>query len=349
MYKKKLIETSIPLEDINAQAVREKSIRKGHPSTLHLWWARRPLAAARCVIFASMVDDPSEHPELFPTKEAQDKEQERLFDIIRRLADWDNIDDELLYKEAYNEMVKYAPGGILPELLDPFAGGGAIPLEGQRLGLVSHAADLNPIPVTLNRAMIDIPARFCDCSPINPEARTKLNEDWKRASGLAEDVRFYAGKMRSLAIERIGKNYPDVDVTCGSTTRKATPIAYIWARTVSCPNPACHHETPLVRSFWLSKKNGHRAFIEPIVSDGNVHYEVRSEPAGWKDFSHVQEETVGRQGARCLHCGSPISLEYIRSESCEHGLGQQMMAVVSESPFGQGRWYSSATNSDYRC
>ena len=195
--------------------------------------------------------------------------------------------------------------------------------------------------------MIDIPARFCDCSPINPEARTKLNEDWKRASGLAEDVRFYAGKMRSLAIERIGKNYPDVDVTCGSTTRKATPIAYIWARTVSCPNPACHHETPLVRSFWLSKKNGHRAFIEPIVSDGNVHYEVRSEPAGWKDFSHVQEETVGRQGARCLHCGSPISLEYIRSESCEHGLGQQMMAVVSESPFGQGRWYSSATNSDY--
>lgn len=346
MYKKKLIETSIPLEDINAQAVREKSIRKGHPSTLHLWWARRPLAAARCVIFASMVDDPSEHPELFPTKEAQDKEQERLFDIIRRLADWDNIDDELLYKEVYNEMVKYAPGGILPELLDPFAGGGAIPLEGQRLGLVSHAADLNPIPVTLNRAMIDIPARFCDCSPINPEARTKLNEDWKRASGLAEDVRFYAGKMRLLAIERIGKNYPDVDVTCGSTTRKATPIAYIWARTVSCPNPACHHETPLVRSFWLSKKNGHRAFIEPIVSDGNVHYEVRSEPAGWKDFSHVQEETVGRQGARCLHCGSPISLEYIRSESRGHGLGQQMMAVISESPFGQGRWYSGTTKLD---
>lgn len=341
MYKKKLIETSIPLEDINAQAVREKSIRKGHPSTLHLWWARRPLAATRCVIFASMVDDPVGHPELFPDEESQDKERERLFDIIRRLADWDNIEDDHLYREAYEEMTKYAPGGVLPELLDPFAGGGAIPLEGQRLGLVSHAADLNPIPVTLNRAMIDLPARFCGHNPVNPKVQDGTTDTWARSAGLAEDVRHYAEEMRSIAKGRIGANYPDVEVASGSSLRSATPIAYIWARTVTCPNPACHHETPLVRSFWLSKRKGHRAYVEPIVAGGAVRYEVRSEAAGWKDFSCVRDETVGRRGACCLHCGSPISLDYVRTNGRKYGLGVRPMAVVSESPFGTGRWYSS--------
>ena len=208
MYKKKLIETSIPLDEINAQAVREKSIRKGHPSTLHLWWARRPLAAARCVIFASMVDDPSEHPELFPTEEEQNAERERLHDMIRRLADWDNIGDEKLYADAYAEMVKYAPDGKLPEFLDPFAGGGALPLEAQRLGLVSHAADLNPIPVTLNRAMIDIPARFCGQKPVHPGASMNQQVDWPRATGLAEDVRYYANMIRDMAKEHIGQYAP---------------------------------------------------------------------------------------------------------------------------------------------
>ena len=346
MYKKKLIETSIPLDEINAQAVREKSIRKGHPSTLHLWWARRPLAAARCVIFASMVDDPSEHPELFPTEEEQNAERERLHDMIRKLADWDNISDERLYADAYAEMVKYAPDGKLPEFLDPFAGGGALPLEAQRLGLVSHAADLNPIPVTLNRAMIDIPARFGGQKPVHPGASMSQQVDWPRATGLAEDVRYYANKMRDMAKERIGQNYPDIEVASGRTTRTATPIAYIWARTVTCPNPACRCETPLVRSFWLSKKKGHRAYIDPIVHDGDIDYRVRFEGNGWTDFSHVEDETVGRKGARCIHCGGPISLDYIRAESRDHGLGEQLMAVVTESPFGQGRWYSSATDDD---
>ena len=348
MYKKKLIETSIPLDEINAQAVREKSIRKGHPSTLHLWWARRPLAAARCVIFASMVDDPSEHPELFPTEEEQNAERERLHDMIRKLADWDNISDERLYADAYAEMVKYAPDGKLPEFLDPFAGGGALPLEAQRLGLVSHAADLNPIPVTLNRAMIDIPARFCGQKPVHPDASMSQQVDWPRATGLAEDVRYYANRMRDMAKERIGQNYPDIEVASGRTTRMATPIAYIWARTVTCPNPACRCETPLVRSFWLSKKKGHRAYIDPIVHNGDIDFEVRFEGNGWKDFSYVESETVGRKGGRCLHCGGPLSLDYIRAEGREHGLGSRLMAIISESPFGKGRWYSSASADDVK-
>ena len=348
MYKKKLIETSIPLDEINAQAVREKSIRKGHPSTLHLWWARRPLAAARCVIFASLVDDPSEHPEMFPTEEEQNAERDRLHDMIRKLADWDNISDERLYADAYAEMVKYAPDGKLPEFLDPFAGGGALPLEAQRLGLVSHAADLNPIPVTLNRAMIDIPSRFCGQKPVHPGTSMNQQVEWARATGLAEDVRYYANMMREMAKERIGRNYPDIEVSSGNTKRTATPIAYIWARTVTCPNPACRCETPLVRSFWLSKKRGHRAYIDPIAHNGDIDYEVRFEGNGWTDFSHVEEETVGRKGARCLHCGGPVSLDYIRAESREHGLGNELMAIVSESPFGKGRWYSTATQEDER-
>ena len=348
MYKKKLIETSIPLDDINAQAVREKSIRKGHPSTLHLWWARRPLAAARCVIFASMVDDPSEHPEMFRTEEEQDRERERLFGIIRRLADWDNIGDEALYDEARAEMKKYAPDGKLPEFLDPFAGGGALPLEAQRLGLVSHAADLNPIPVTINRAMIDIPARFCGNDPVNPVARRSgMSGTWPRATGLANDVEHYASLMREKVKEHIGQNYPDVEVIRGGVTKMATPIAYIWARTVTCPNPACRHETPLVRSFWLSKKKGHRAYIEPIAEDGKIRYEVHCEGDGKPaDFDHVHDGTVGRRGAVCLHCGAPISLDYVRAEGREHGLQPHLMAVVCESPFGQGRWYSSAEKND---
>lgn len=348
MHAKKLIETSIPLDEINAQAVREKSVHNGHPSGMHLWWARRPLAVARCVIFASMVDDPGEHPELFPTQEEQDKERERLFDIIKRLADWDNIGDERLYEEAHAEMVKHAPDGKLPEFLDPFAGGGALPLEAQRLGLVSHAADLNPIPVTINRAMIDIPARFCGQDPVNPEARRSgLKGTYPRATGLAADVEYYANVMRERAKERIGQNYPDVDVTKGSVTKKATPIAYIWARTVTCPNPACRHETPLVRSFWLSKKKNHRAYIDPIAEGGKMCYEVHCEGDGKPaDFAHVHDGTVGRRGSVCLHCGAPISLDYVRAESRDHGLGSQLMAIISESPFVRGRWYSSATQMD---
>ena len=346
MYKKKLIETSIPLDEINAQSVREKSLRKGHPSTLHLWWARRPLAAARCVIFASMVDDPSEHEEMFATPEEQDRERERLHGIIRRLANWDNIGDEALYQEAYNEMVKYAPDGKLPEFLDPFAGGGALPLEAQRLGLVSHAADLNPIPVTLNLAMIDIPARFCGRPPVHPGDRMQKAGEWPRATGLAEDVRYYADVMREMAKERLSENYPQVDVTQGHVTKKATPIAYIWARTVTCPNPACHCETPLVRSFWLSKKKGNRAYIEPITEGSSIRYEVRYEKVGWKDFKNVQAETIGRKGGHCLYCNGPITLDYIRSESREHGLGNQLMAIVCESPFGKGRWYTGVSDDE---
>lgn len=160
MSIKKLIEVALPLDKINEACAREKSIRHGHPSTLHLWWARRPLAAARAVIWASLVDDPSSHPELFPTEEAQHAERERLFGILEKLVVWENSNNQDVLKAAKEEILKYNHGEF-PTLLDPFAGGGAIPLEAQRLGLKAIAHDLNPVAVMINKAMIEIPPSVC--------------------------------------------------------------------------------------------------------------------------------------------------------------------------------------------
>ena len=251
---KKLIEVALPLDAINAASAREKSIRHGHPSTLHLWWACRPLATARAVIFASLVDAPSSHPELFPTKEDQDRERKRLFGIIERLVQWKNINDKELFDEAYAEIKKYC-GDEVPTLLDPFAGGGAIPLEAQRLGLKAVAADLNPVAVMINKAMIEIPPKFADMPPVNPKDRSAMlgaESDWHGARGLAADVRYYGELLKQKAFEKIGHLYPKVKNP--ETGEDATVIAWIWARTVKCPNPACGCEMPLTKSFWLSKK-----------------------------------------------------------------------------------------------
>ncbi|MCL2001763.1 MAG: DUF1156 domain-containing protein, partial [Planctomycetes bacterium] len=205
-YRKKLIEVALPLEAINAESAREKSIRHGHPSTLHLWWARRPLAAARAVIWASLVDDPSSLPERFPTEEAQATERERLLGILSRLVKWENSNNKDVLDEAKTEILK-STGGNPPPLLDPFAGGGAIPLEAQRLGLEAHASDLNPVAVMINKAMIEIPPKFANQPPVNPEARKQLPEDWTGARGLAEDVRYYGEWMKSQALGKIGHLY----------------------------------------------------------------------------------------------------------------------------------------------
>jgi len=247
-YKKKLIEVALPLEAINTQSAREKSIRHGHPSTLHLWWARRPLAAARAVIWASLVDDPSSLPEQFPTEKEQNAERERLFGILSELVKWENSNNQDILTAAKAEILK-STGGNPPPLLDPFAGGGAIPLEAQRLGLEAHAGDLNPVAVMINKAMIEIPPKFAGQPPVNPESRSLLNT-WSGAQGLADDVRYYGEWMKKKAFERIGHLYPKVKDEQG---RERTVIAWIWARTVKCPNPACGCEMPLAGSFELSK------------------------------------------------------------------------------------------------
>lgn len=332
MVKKKLIEVALPLDDINAASAREKSIRHGHPSTLHLWWARRPLATARAVIWSSLVDDPSAHPEEFPTEEDQARERERLFDILRELVVWENSNDERVLGDAKAEIRK-SMGDDLPPLLDPFAGGGAIPLEAQRLGLKAYAQDLNPVAVTINKAMIEIPPKFAGGRPVNPKSRSERPLDtWEGNTGLAADVEYYGTWMRDEAFRRIGYLYPKVKVPEEQGGGEATVIAWIWARTVKCPNPACGHETILVRSFDLSKKKGKEWHVEPICENGEIRFEV-------KPGASEREGTVNRRGATCVHCGMPIGFEHIRAESCAGRMGSRMMAVVAEGK--RGRLYIS--------
>jgi len=307
-HRKKLIEVALPLEAINTASAREKSIRHGHPSTLHLWWARRPLAAARAVIFAQMVDDPSAHPDLFPDEKAQDKERKRLFRILEQLVTWENTTNEAVLQQARDEIwqswrrtcaanaghpkaAELFDRNKLPGFHDPFAGGGALPLEAQRLGLESYASDLNPVAVLINKAMIEITPKCADREPVNPEWQKKSDAEkamtvWKGAQGLAEDVRYYGQWMRDEAEKCIGHLYPRVEVTAEMARerpdlqqyvgQKLTVIAWIWARTVKSPNPAfANVDVPLVSTFMLSTKAGKETYVGPVVECGSYLFTVK--------------------------------------------------------------------------
>ncbi len=328
--QRKLIEVALPLETINRESAREKSIRHGHPSTLHLWWARRPLAAARAVLFAQLVDDPSSHPDRFPTDDAQRAERERLHRIMERLVVWENTRDQALLAEAHAEILA-STGGNPPPILDPFAGGGTIPLEAQRLGLEARASDLNPVAVLINKALIEIPPKFAGRPPVSPGLASE-QLSWEGATGLAADVRAYGEWMRDEAQKRIGGHYPKATLEDGT---QATVIAWIWARTVMCPNPACGIEMPLVRSWWLGKKKGKEAWVRPIIAADSSHpsgkrvqFEIGHGAAG--GTGKDEDGTVGRNGATCVACGSAVALEYVRATSRDVGLGAQLVAVVAD-------------------
>lgn len=335
--KKKLIEVALPLEAINAESAREKSIRHGHPSTLHLWWARRPLATARAVIWSSLVDDPSSHPEQFPTEEAQQQERERLFGILTRLVKWENSNDEGILAEAKAEIMK-STNNNPPALLDPFAGGGAIPLEAQRLGLEAHAHDLNPVAVMINKAMIEIPPKFANMRPVNPESSGQLGGSAapKGAAGLAEDVRYYGEWMKQEAYQRIGHLYPKVKVPQAHGGGEATVIAWIWARTVKCPNPACGCTIPLTSTYILSKKKGNYAWVEPQVEDDHCTFTVHT---GTKLPSNTSPKQGRGAAFMCPSCGQITLDSYTKEEGKAGHIGAQLMAIVAEGK--KGRIYLS--------
>jgi putative DNA methylase len=322
-YKRKLIEVALPLEAINRACQHEKSVpRKGHPATMHLWWARRPLAACRAVLFAQLVDDPSAHPDRFPTEEAQAVERRRLFDLLERLVVWENAGNEVLLRQAHEEIARSFDGDP-PSVLDPFAGGGSIPLEAQRLGLEAHASDLNPVAVLINKALIEIPPRWAGQQPVFPGAAQSRLGGWGRASGLAEDVRRYGTWMRDEAATRIGHLYTQTALPDGSP---ATVIAWLWARTVTCPNPACGATLPLVSSLWLSKKKARPTWLRPLVTGTDVTFEVVVDSSGPPD-----SPKQGR-GAKfaCLVCGDVTTDAYVKAEGMAGRMGQQLLATVAE-------------------
>lgn len=378
---KKLIEVALPLDDINAAASREKSIRHGHPSTLHLWWARRPLAAARAVIFAQMVNDPCyQQGEGFKygvnKKEAEIK-REKLFAIIRDLVKWENTNNEEVLnrareaiKQSWRETCELNKNHLqadelfnpdkLPAFHDPFAGGGAIPLEAQRLGLEAYASDLNPVAVMINKAMIEIPPKFAGQKPVGPvpasdKGTKKSNkdsfEDWSGAKGLAEDVRRYGHWMREEAYKRIGHLYPKIKITKdmakdrpdlkGYIGQELTVIAWLWARTVKSPNPAFSQvDVPLAKSFVLSSKRGKEALVEPVIEGDSYRFEVR---LGVPPTDAKNGTKLGR-GANfnCLFSETPINPKYIYAEAQADHLGQCLMAIVAEGK--KGRVYLSPTD-----
>jgi len=363
---KKLIEVALPLDDINKASVREKSIRHGHPSTLHLWWARRPLATARAVLFAQLVNDPGYERALGRgvNKEKAEIERERLFGIIRKLVLWENTNNEAVLAEAREEIWKswretcalnknhpqaaelFNPEK-LPAFHDPFAGGGSIPLEAQRLGLEAYASDLNPVAVLINKAMIEIPPKFAGRPPVNPESlKQRRLDEWQGAKGLAEDVRYYGKWIRDEAEKRIGHIYPKVVITEKMAKdrpdlkpyigRELTVIAWLWARTVRSPNPAfANIEVPLAASFWLSTKKGKETWVEPVISPDGKGYSfvvrVGGEPA--------IEETMNRKGGICIMSKMPMPFPFIRVEAQAGRMGARLMAIVAEGD--RGRVYLS--------
>ncbi len=363
--RKKLIEVALPLEAINAASAREKSIRHGHPSTLHLWWARRPLAAARAVIFAQMVDDPSANPDLFPTEAKQEKERQRLFRIIEDLVKWENTTNETVLQRAREEIWQSWRRACaqnaghprakelfdrhkLPAFHDPFAGGGALPLEAQRLGLEAFASDLNPVAVLINKAMIEIPPKFAGRPPVNPEARKGQlgTKTWQGTQGLAEDVRYYGKWMRDEAERRIGHLYPKIEVTTEMARerpdlvkyagQKLTVIAWLWARTVRSSNPAFREvDVPLASTFMLSTKPGKEAWVEPIIENDGYRFEVRVGKPTDSEVAKMGTKLARGANFRCVMSGTPIAGDYIKAEGKAGRMGARLMAIVAEGERGR--------------
>jgi len=388
--RKKLIEVALPLDAINKASVREGYIYRGNPSALHKWWAQRPLAAARAVIFAQMVDDPSEHPDLFPTKKKQERERQRLMDLIGKVVmmrnprtgkseevvegfvAWENTTNETVLQRAREEIwqswrracaenadhpraKQLFDRNTLPPFHDPFAGGGTLPLEAQRLGLHSNASDLNPVAVLINKAMIEIPPKFAGNPPVNPASpneKSLIAREWRGADGLAADVRYYGQWMRDEAEKRIGHLYPMLAVTSEMASerrdlkavvgKRLNVIAWLWARTVKSPNPAfAEVDVPLASTFMLSTKSGKEAYVEPVIENGGYRFKVRvGKP---KDSAAAQKGTKqARANFACLMSGVPISGDYIRAEAKAGRMGARLMAIVAESE--RGRIYLTPTS-----
>jgi putative DNA methylase len=371
---KKLIEVALPLDAINQAATYEKLVKVGKPTSIHLWWARRPLAAARAVIFSQMVNDPGYQQgtgfRYGVNKEKASLERERLFKLIEELVQWDNTNNEEVLQRARTEiwrswretceLNKNHPQAAelfdperLPGLHDPFAGGGAIPLEAQRLGLESYASDLNPVAVTINRALIDFPARFAGRNPVGPRLaaadQSSLMDDWSGAKGIAEDVRRYGEWVRTEARRRVGTLYPQIEVTAsmaaerpdlkGLVGQRLTVIAWLWARTVRSPNPAFSHvEVPLVSTYIVSSKAGKEAYVQPIIEKGGYRFSVKAGKP--PELAREGTKASGR-GANfeCLLSGAPIAGDYIKAEGCAGRIGTKLMAIVAEG--SRGRVYLS--------
>ena len=335
MPYKKLIETVIPVSKINTETEREKTARNGMPSNVHIWWTRDPMAVARTSIFESLVDDPAEHPELFPTKDEQDTERERLLRIAESLSEIESADRKDILEIALKEIQRNA-SGQLPTVFDPFVGGGTIPVEAHRLGLRSRSSDLNAVAGMITTVVSDIPSRFSNTVTVHPRTEMTLDIELPGASGFAEDVRYYGEKLQEKAFQKIGYLYPKVKDP--ESDKELDVSAWIWARTVKCPNPSCGCNIPLSSSYDLAKKKGSEAWVEPVVEEGKISFKMHREPnPGGKLKPKVAQTAV----FKCPACGQITPDAYVKECGIKHSIDSQLIAVVADN--GKKRLYLEAT------
>lgn len=335
MPYKKLIETGMPVSVINRESEREKTARSGMPGGIHIWWSRRPMAAARSTLFASLVDDPAGHPELFPLKEDQNRERARLMKLAEELAAVENASSHELLEAAKTEILRYTEGAP-PVVFDPFAGGGSIPVEAQRLGLKTEASDLNPVAVMITKLITDVPSRFRNMAPVHPREETNLNIPFSGAKGFAEDVQYYGERIQAAAKEQIGHLYPKV--ISPESGRDVEVSAWIWARTVKCPNPSCGCEIPLFSSYDLAKKKGSEAWVEPFVDGSKVCFRVHRGPNTSADRRPKVAQTAV---FKCPACGEITPDAYVKECGVNRQIRSQLIAVVADD--GKRRLYLEAS------
>lgn len=331
MHKRKLIEVALPLEAINVASFAEKNRKVGKPQNLHQWWSRKPVTAARAMLIAQLVDDPSCHPETFPTEEDVRAERARLHSLIERSVEWE-------------EVVRPTPQfladlrAVLPDvtITDPFVGGGSLALAAAQLGVNSASSDLNPVAVALSRALVDVPTRFLNRDPVNPGARDAQFPLRSGTAGLVADVEAYGQWMLAEARARLGQHYPPIE--------GRTVLAWVWARQVLCPNPACQIQVPLVSKWTLAKKRGKEVVMVPrVVHEPAARGGSRFEFTISKDRRDLLTRGTmsGRTGTECLNCGTAISVAHVRSEAMAGRMSLTLTAIAADG--GRTREYFAPT------
>ncbi len=309
--KRTFIEETFPVKEVSAESVREKNIRHGHISTVHIWWARRPLAASRATAYAALIPAPE-----------SDQEAEEIKRFIAEFSKWENSLNEKYVERARADIRRAL--GYTPRILDPFAGGGSIPLEALRLGCETYASDYNPVAVLILKAVLEYPQKY--------------------GKKLIEDVRKWGKWVLEEAKKEIGQFYPsdivEREIGLEKSKEEFIPVGYIWARTIPCQNPACGAEIPLMRQYWLAKKDNKKVALYPYVEGGEVKFKIVGD--GYEPFPDgfdPSKGTVRRARVTCPVCGAMIDDERVRWLFRSGRAGQKIVAVILYNPNKKGKFF----------
>jgi putative DNA methylase len=319
--KKSFIEVSFPVKEVSKESVREKNIRHGHISTLHIWWARRPLASSRATAYAALISAPENDLEWNTKKQ-----------FIENLAKWEKSLNKIIIEKARKDILQ-ANDGEIPKVLDPFSGGGSIPLECLRLGMETYANDYNPVAVLILKCILEYPQKY------GRPQKTKNGWIETQEIPLLEDVKKWGNWVLEEAKKEIAKFYPNDE-------NGSIPVGYIWARTIPCQNPSCGAEIPLIKQFWLAKKDNKKVALKPYVKDKRVEFEIVGQDNDFPSDFEPEKGTISRAIATCLVCGSPQDDKTVRKLFQDGKAGQRMVAVVLHRSREKGKIYRLATEKD---